>query len=349
LDLVEWQLRVAAGEALPLRQEAIEAAGHAIECRVYAEDPQRDFAPMPGAALYTRWPQRCRVDAAFDTRGDVPSFYDPMVAKLIAHGRDRAESLRHLLAALHDTVVLGLTTNLGFAIELLNDRRVQAGRLDTHLVDDLIEHGAHSPPIGLAAACAAWIGMSENAAYRAGSPWAGAIGAFDRALLDPGAPLGRLAYRHDTQALQVKLTDRDADSLEVAIEDRRIRVTGTRADGLWHGRVDGSVWHALEIDDHLETTIAGTRVRLLLRWDIEQQANGSASGDVVTPMPGAVVALPIEPGSPVAQGDVIAIVEAMKMENPIHAPISGTLSAIHCRLGDIVGAGQSLASITPEA
>ena len=90
-------------------------------------------------------------------------------------------------------------------------------------------------------------------------------------------------------------------------------------------------------------------MRLLLRWDIEQQANGGGGGDVLTPMPGAVVALPLEPGSRVAQGDVIAIVEAMKMENPIHAPISGTLIDIHCRLGDIVGAGQSLASIAPEA
>lgn len=349
LDLVEWQLRVAAGEALPLRQEAIEATGHAIECRVYAEDPQRDFAPMPGAALYARWPRRCRVDAAFDIRGDVPSFYDPMVAKLIAHGRDRDESLRHMLAALHDTVVLGLTTNLGFAIDLLNDPRVQAGRLDTHLVDELVEHGAHSPPALLAAACAAWIETQENAAYRAGSPWAGAIGPFDRALLDPGAPLGRLAYRHDTRALQVHLTERDGDSLDVAIENHRIRVTGAQADGVWHGRVDGSIWHALETDDHLETMIAGTRVRLLLRWDIEQQTNGNGSGEVVTPMPGAVTALPIEPGSHVEQGDIIAIVEAMKMENPIHAPISGTLSGIHCRLGDIVGAGQSLASIVPEA
>ncbi|MTJ80966.1 MAG: ATP-grasp domain-containing protein, partial [Telmatospirillum sp.] len=172
LDLVEWQLRVAAGEALPLSQDEIRRSGHAIECRIYAEDPDNDFQPAPGEALAVRWPAGCRVDAAFDGAGTVPPFYDPMVAKLIVRGHDRADSLHRLLDAVQETVILGLTTNLGFLARLLQDRQVIAGDMDTHLVDRL---AAEPPPAGLvAAATAAAIGLGADGGLgTGGAPGAG--------------------------------------------------------------------------------------------------------------------------------------------------------------------------------
>ncbi|MGW6156185.1 acetyl-CoA carboxylase biotin carboxylase subunit, partial [Streptomyces sp. NPDC055144] len=144
LDLVEWQLRTAAGEQLPLAQGEITTSGHAIEVRVYAEDPDADFRPAPGRALATLWPTDLRVDAAFDGAGDVPVFYDPMIAKLIAHDPARPAALARLLHAVRSTAVLGLTTNLGFLADLLRDPRVSAGLIDTHLVDEFAARGAES-------------------------------------------------------------------------------------------------------------------------------------------------------------------------------------------------------------
>ena len=349
LDLVEWQLRVAAGEALPLQQDAIGFSGHAIECRVYAEDPDQNFCPMPGEALLVQWPDSCRVDAAFDGRGQVPSFYDPMVAKLIAYGTDRPDSLWRLSAAIEQTTLLGLTSNLGFAQRLLQDPRVRAGQVDTHLVDDFIARTVPLPALDLAAACAAFVDSADVAGQDVRSPWAGSIGPLDRIALDPEAPLGRLSYRFQNQALQVGLLRRDSQSAEVAIGEQRFEVSGARSGGVWKGRIGEWVWVAARFGDELELSVAGTRVQLLTRKDIADELDTSKGGDVITRMPGAVVALPIEIGSQVEQDDVIAIVEAMKMENRIYAPAAGTLSALHCRLGEIVSAGQTLASITTVA
>jgi acetyl-CoA/propionyl-CoA carboxylase, biotin carboxylase, biotin carboxyl carrier protein len=349
LDLVEWQLRVASGEALPLQQDAIQSSGHAIEFRVYAEDPDQGFCPMPGEALLVKWPVSCRVDAAFDGQGQVPSFYDPMVAKLIAYGTNRPDSLRRLLAAIDETTVLGLTTNLGFARRLLQDPRVQTGHVDTHLVDDFIRHAGALPAADLAAACAAFVDRTEAAGQEVSSPWAGSIGPLDRAMLDPEAPLGRLSYQSQDRALQVGLFRHDRHGVDVAVAEQRFQVSGTQSGGLWQGRIDDLVWAAIRYPDYLELLVAGTRVQLLDRQDIADELDKSKGGDVITRMPGAVVALPIQVGSRVEQDDVIAIVEAMKMENRIYAPVAGTLGALHCQLGDIVAAGQSLASITPAA
>ncbi len=348
-DLVEWQLRIAAGEALPVRQEDIRHAGHAIECRVYAEDPDRDFAPMPGEALLARWPDSCRVDAAFDTRGVVPPFYDPMVAKLIVHGATRAESLRRALAALEETTLLGLTSNLGFLHRLLHDPRVQAGRLDTHLVDAFIQQSEPWSAVDQAVACAAFVDSAEAARQEVRSPWTGGVGPFDRLALDPDAPLGRLVYRQQDRTLQAGLLRLDSTGAEIGVAAQRFEVGGTRSGAVWKGRVGPHAWAATRDDDDLEVSVAGTRVRVLNGRAVDEEHDQSGGGKVGTPMPGTVVALPVALGSRVERDDVIAIVEAMKMENRIHAQAAGTLTALHCRLGDIVAAGQTLASITPDA
>ncbi|OQS50646.1 acetyl/propionyl/methylcrotonyl-CoA carboxylase subunit alpha [Chromobacterium violaceum] len=342
-DLVEWQLRIAAGEGLPLAQADIRADGHAIECRVYAEDPLREFAPMPGAALHARWPAQLRVDAAFDHGGAVPAFYDPMLAKLIAHGASRAAALAQLQTGLRDTELLGLTSNLGFLQRLLREPRVQAGQLHTHLVDELAA-APEANRLTCAVACAAAIRLALACAESA-SPWQGGVGAYDRAALDPDAPLGRMAYRGGAERCQAWLLERDAERTLVQVDGRRHAVSLSGAGEHWQGEVDGWRWYALLRGDDVELSVGGQRVAL--RAELAEQAEQEAGGglQVRTPMPGTVVALPLAAGSRVEAQQVVAIVEAMKMENRLYAPCAGIVAELHCQVGDIVNADALLVSL----
>lgn len=347
LDLVEWQLRVAAGEALPLRQEEIRADGHAIECRIYAEDPLREFAPMPGKALLARWPQACRVDAAFDgDGGEVPAFYDPMLAKLIAHGGSRGAALDALQAAVRDTALPGLSNNLGFIDRLLREPRVRAGQLDTHLVDQLAA-APEAAPQAEAVACAAAVALAL-ACVETSSPWQGGVGPHDRATLDPDAPLGRLSYRAGAARWQARLLERSGAHARVAVAERSLQVRLRRDGELWSGEVDGLRWNALPCGDDIELTVGGHRLRLQAEQPETAEADADAGQRVASPMPGTVVALPVAVEQRVEANQVLAVVEAMKMENRIYAPRAGVVSALHCRVGDIVAADQLLVSVAAD-
>ncbi|MEU9477327.1 biotin carboxylase N-terminal domain-containing protein [Streptomyces sp. NPDC048191] len=347
LDLVEWQLRVAAGERLPLTQGEITASGHAVEVRVYAEDPDADFRPAPGRALAAVWPAGLRVDAAFDRAGDVPVFYDPMIAKLVAHGPGRPAALARLLDAVRSTAVLGLTTNLGFLADLLSDTRVRAGLIDTHLVDEFTARAAGTRPDiePSAAACAAAMSLPAGTGGRtAESPWSGSLGALDRRLLDPDAPLGRVATRVGGRPLEASLLSRRGDTLTVSVAGERLTVTCAPDGELLRGTVGEARWTGLRRGDGCELVVDGRRLSLTL--GVAGEDDGAAGGDAVTsPMPGTVVQLPVAVGDLVQQGDTVAIVEAMKMENRILAPVSGVVEEIRCALADIVSADQVLVVI----
>ncbi|MET7843056.1 biotin carboxylase N-terminal domain-containing protein [Streptomyces sp. NPDC005356] len=351
LDLVEWQLRTAAGEQLPLAQGEITASGHAMEVRVYAEDPDADFRPAPGRALAARWPTDLRVDAAFDGAGEVPVFYDPMIAKLIAHGPARPAALAQLLHAVRSTAVLGLTTNLGFLADLLRHTRVSAGLIDTHLVDEFaaraVENRRDLEPV--AAACAAAMTLpAGHAGHGAESPWSGsAIGALDRQLLDQHAPLGRVACRVAGRPLEAALLSRREGALTVAVAGERFTVTRTSNRELFHGTVGEALWTGLRRADGCELVVDGHRLTLTIGIAGEDDAADGIDA-VTSPMPGTVVQLPVAVGDVVQQGDTVAVVEAMKMENRVLAPASGMVEEIRCAVADIVSADQVLVVITPE-
>ncbi|MFF9770984.1 biotin carboxylase N-terminal domain-containing protein [Streptomyces sp. NPDC014636] len=350
LDLVEWQLRVAAGEELPLSQDEITSSGHAVEVRVYAEDPDAEFRPAPGRILDARWPTGLRVDAAFDTTGDVPVFYDPMIAKLVAHGPARPAALARLRHAVRDTAVLGLTTNLGFLADLLDDTRVSAGLLDTHLVDEFTARAAEQPRDlePLAAACAAAMALpARPPGATAESPWSGSLGALDRELLDPRAPLGRVACRVGSRPLEAALLSRRAGALTVAVAGERYGVTCAPDGALVRGTAGEVRWAGLRRADGLELVVDGRRVALTLA--VAGEDDGAAgTGAVTSPMPGTVVQLPVGVGDLVRQGDTVAIVEAMKMENRVLAPAAGVVEEIRCAVSEIVTADQILVVIGPE-
>ncbi|GAA4303762.1 acetyl-CoA carboxylase biotin carboxylase subunit [Streptomyces venetus] len=346
VDLVEWQLRVADGRPLPLAQHEITASGHAVECRVYAEDPRSGFRPAPGHAQVVEWPAGVRVEAAFDEAGTVPAFYDPMFAKLIARGPDRSAALQRLVAAVRDTSVIGLTTNLGFLAGLLQAEHVVTGRLDTHVVDTFVTENAPDDHLAEAAACAAAMELPVTDLPYA-SPWLGTVGPADRRHLDPDAPLGRLTVLHGGRELRAALTGRRGDSVRVDCGDGELAVTVAHRDGLFRGTVGEHRWTGLRTAEGYELVVSGGRVALASRTYDAVGAEASDSA-VRSPMPGTVVGLPRAAGDVVEAGEVLVIVEAMKLENRVLAPLRGRVDEIRCALNDIVSADQILVSLTPE-
>ncbi|WP_290050945.1 biotin carboxylase N-terminal domain-containing protein [Amycolatopsis solani] len=336
LDLVEWQLLAADGEPLPLPQWQIRATGHAIECRVYAEDPEHGFRPAPGHAEVVRWPAGVRVEAAFDESGAVPGFYDPMVAKLVAAGPDRDTALARLRAAIEDTTLVGLTTNLGFLAELLAEPRVAEGRVDTHLVDALtarpVPHSRDAQALACAAAMA--VPLRETGA----SPWTGTLGAFDRAALDPEAPLGRIVLRHDGRDREARLLARDRAGLHVETGGRRYAVTAERGpDGLVRGRIGTTPWTGLPTAGGYEIVLGGHRVALARRtFDEGGGGGGGAGGGGAAPAEATV------------DGETTTLDVRLPLAYP--APIASTVERVRAHLlgrtAELTGLGTRRVDIT---
>ncbi|TXS40529.1 acetyl/propionyl/methylcrotonyl-CoA carboxylase subunit alpha [Streptomyces sp. uw30] len=334
LDLVEWQLRVAAGEPFAFGQDDIRLTGHAIEARICAEDPARGFLPSGGTVLSLREPQGdgIRTDSGLSEGTEVGSLYDPMLSKVIAYGPDRATALRKLRAALAETVTLGVQTNAGFLRRLLAHPAVMAGELDTGLVervvDDLV---ATDVPDEVYEAAAA---VRLQALRPKGDGWT-----------DPfSVPSG---WRLGGTPKPVGFPLRVQDPVEYAprgsatVTDDRVSVTldgvrhtfhlATLPDGSWLGR-DGDAWH---VRDHDPVAASLTRA-------------GHAGADSLTaPMPGTVTVVKVAVGDEVSAGQSLLVVEAMKMEHVISAPHAGTVAELDVTPGTTVAMDQVLAVITP--
>ncbi|RZT12257.1 acetyl-CoA/propionyl-CoA carboxylase biotin carboxyl carrier protein [Mycobacterium sp. BK558] len=345
-DLVELQVRIAAGEKLPLGQEDIRMDGHAVEARVYAEDPARGFLPTGGPVLALREPHGpgVRVDSGLARGTVVGSDYDPMLAKVIAHAADRSAALRALDTALADTVVLGVTTNVEFLRFLLADADVAAGRLDTGLLDRRTPDFAPAPAREddlIAAAAYRWL---TNWPAEPGSPWDVPSGwriagrapipirlrAGERTdhVWVTGRPQAATAtVEHgETRTLTASLA---GDRLDVAIDGLRTRYLVAEADG--------QIWLA-----------AAGRVTVLdevREAPVRPDDEHSGDAELTSPMPGAVVAVGVTDGATVTTGTVVVTVEAMKMEHALAAPVDGVAELL-VAAGEQVKVGQVLARIT---
>ncbi len=344
LDLVEWQLRVAAGEPLPLAQDEIGCRGHAIEARVYAEDPRAGFQPCPGRALGIAWPSGLRVDTSLIDGGDVSPFYDPLVAKLVAHANDRSSALLALHDGIERTRIAGLTTNLGFLARLLVHPGVVTGQVDTHFIDRHLATLSGGDVLSAAAAAAAGVACSETVRSAKSSPWSGRNSVFDRRYLDPEAPLGRPIFFHRDCPIEVRLRSVTDGVLAVLIEERAHDVTAEFDGKWWHGLVDSTPWYALATPDLFELMIGGDRVALT-RTSAAAQAASDTGDAAVAPMPGVVVVVSVRIGDHVAKGAVVAVVEAMKMENQVLAPFAGVVREVRCSKQETVIANQVLVVI----
>ncbi|OVZ59427.1 carbamoyl-phosphate synthase subunit L [Pigmentiphaga sp. NML080357] len=345
LDLVEWQIRIAAGERLPRSQADIRASGHAVECRVYAEDPANGFRPAPGRVDHVRWPAQARVDAGIRASGAVPPFYDPMVAKLITHAATREDALAGMRGALRDTVLLGLTTNLGYLRRILEDPAVAAGDIHTGYLDTRLADLAAPGDTRLAAACAAAASVDTAAA----GPWSarGCAGPMDRAALNPDAPLGETQVRDGGTPIGVMLVARRGERLALRVGEWLVETTlAPAADGLRRGELGPLPWTARLSEETVAMQIGGDGYCL----DISHDDTGRsllAPGAARAPMPGVITLLSVKAGDTVQAGTTLAVVEAMKMENRVLADVDGLVRAVRYAVGDHVDAGDLLIELEP--
>lgn len=349
IDLVEWQVRVAAGEQLPFTQQDIVLTGHAVEARVCAEDPARGFLPSGGTVLSLHEPQEwgspllerirelgggVRTDSGLSEGAEVGSLYDPMLSKVIAYGPDRATALRKLRAALADTVTLGVPTNAGFLRRLLAHPAVVAGELDTGLVEreaDGLVDGTVPPEVYTAAAAV----RRAGAAPRPDGPG----GWTDPFSVPSGWRLGGTAAPL-AHWLRVPGHEPVRAEGEGRVEPRSVSVTvdGTvhtfHRAGDWLGR-DGDAWHVQD-HDPVEATL-------------DAAAGRGGAGSLTAPMPGTVTVVKVATGDEVVAGQGLLVVEAMKMEHLITAPHAGTVTELDVKPGTTVAMDQILAVVTPAA
>lgn len=350
IDLVHWQMLVASDHPLPLEQSQISVRGHAIECRVYAENPLADFAPSPGRLKAVVWPD-VRVDGGVVAGSQVSPYYDPMVAKLVVHGAHRTEALDRMRTALSETVLLGLTTNLNFLSRLLERDDVGQARMHTHLVDEELSSLIAPRDNDLALACAAAFSLAQSRDQHAGldlmSTKLGASWLLDRLALDAAAPMGRLCVYEAGSRMQEALlisSSTEGDLVEVAGKRWLVSFQRWRA-GCALGKVGvQGVWVAQFTDIGIEVQLNGDSYSFVVARsaDLSDVAEENA---LVATMPGVVVALHVEMGSVVSKGDPLAVVEAMKMENTLLATRSGVVSSLRVAVGDRIDQGFVLLQI----
>jgi acetyl-CoA/propionyl-CoA carboxylase biotin carboxyl carrier protein len=344
VDLVELQVNIAAGEQLPLSQGDIGMSGHAIEARVYAEDPGRDFLPTGGTVLDVVESATARTDSGIYRGTIVGSDYDPMLAKVIVHAEDRAGALATLDRALADTAVLGITTNVDFLRFLLADPDVQAGRLDTGLLDRRVAD--YSPRTAndhqlIAAAAYRWLRNFQTATD---DPWSVPSG---WRIGEPAPTVLRLRSGERTEHVRITGLPHQAAAV-VEGGETHLLTASLDGDGLTV-TLDGVRARYRAADSDHQLWLAGddgvTLVEEVREAPVRPDDEHSGNADLVSPMPGSVVAIGVEHGSTLTAGTVVVTVEAMKMEHALSAPVDGDVE-LFVSVGDQVKVGQLLARIT---
>ncbi|MGD9953288.1 MAG: acetyl-CoA carboxylase biotin carboxylase subunit [Burkholderiales bacterium] len=356
LDLVEWQLRVAAGEPLPRRQEDLAVRGHAIEARLYAEDPARGFLPQTGRLAHLRFPRETRevrIDTGVESGDAISPHYDPMIAKLVCWGEDRAQALARLARALGDVEIAGVRTNVAFLERVARSRAFASAELDTGLIERSREElFAPAPPASHAllavAAMAELLAEAEAARERARasgdpySPW----DSVDGWRLNQGSH-HRFVFLETGHRHEVTLEFRAAGhGLRIDGQDYRVAAEGDGAGNL-RLRLDGHEQDARAVRTGRDWHVAadGARAVLTLAEDVPADDDESAPGSLAAPMPGKVIALHVKTGERVDKGAPLLVLEAMKMEHTISAPAAGVVKAIHFAAGEQVPEGAELLTL----
>ncbi len=355
LDLVEWQLRAAMGEKLPLAQDQVVARGHAIEARLYAEDPDKGFLPATGRIHHLRWPapdQAIRIDTGVREGDSIGTHYDPMIAKVIAWAPERAMAARRLADALAKTEIAGPVTNAPFLIALLRHQAFLSGEVDTGFIerhrDVLLPEGQAIPDRALAIGAMAFV-LSDNRAITERA----------RSGADPHSPWNEGNGWRLNGAGGSSILLRDGEKFH----DVRLIFAGRT----WHVEIDGAPPMRFEApilsgtefsagnqegNARARAIFAGRWLTLMMDemvWRIEREdvlarAEEAVSGHsrIISPMPGTVIRILVEDGTKTVKGAALAIVEAMKMEHTIVAPADGRIGKVHFRAGEQVAEGAEL-------
>ena len=340
LDLVEQQIRVARGEALGLAQDDVTIDGHAIEVRLYAEDPANGFLPATGTLAAFDVPDTVRLDSGVEAGSVVGADYDPMLAKVIAHGADRDEARRRLVAALRDPTVLGVRTNRSFLIDVLTDEVFAAGAATTAFIGESDLPRDTAPGSDVIAAAAAILHADRLAAAEARSPGLAGWSSSGRQqstmhLSVDGGDAVPVAVHQDRDGLTI---DVDGTRHAVAVDDDAVAVDGRRRlhDVVRHG--DGALIRL----DGLDLSVA----------DVLQRPAGDVvvrgEGLLLAPMHGAVTTVNVGVGDRVARGQTLLVVEAMKMEHAITADVDGVVAELPVAVGAQVATDALLARIDPD-
>ncbi|MCB9649238.1 MAG: ATP-grasp domain-containing protein [Deltaproteobacteria bacterium] len=335
LDLVAWQLDVAAGRPLPMTQDDLRMDGHAIEVRLYAEDPYNGFLPQVGRVGRLIWPEGVRVDHGLVEGQAITAFYDAMVAKLVAHGRDREEARRRLVRALGETVVGGLVTNQAYLMQILAHPVFAAGAATTAFVaEHMAERGAPAPDASQwALAAALFVGRAGVDHWRSTgvsvSPVRLACGEVD----------ARFSVVATTEGYAVA---RDGATTQLAIQ---------RDDEVVRYEVDGVVRraHALWSDDTLELFEGGARLVFERRPHSDKARVDEGADHVKAPMAGRVISVSAARGAAVRKGQLLVVLEAMKMQLELCAARDGVVAAVHVQAGDQVDNKQTLVDLEGES
>jgi len=353
IDLVEWQLRVAFGEKLPLAQDQIRLNGHAIEARVYAENPHRNFMPSVGRIRTWRMPEAAdglRIDAGYREGDTVSPHYDAMLAKVIAWAPTRDQAIERLNRGLEQTDVRGIVTNIPFLSALVTHAAVRANTIDTGFIERELKHLTPAPPaphdLELAAAVAAILGEEAEAARtEAHSPWR----------IAGWMPVGRrqrlFRFRHEQGAEREISLHYGRGPATLSIGEREMAFTfAPNAAGGFDLTLHGMKSHVLAVVEGHELYLRTRNGRFDLHWvdpfggETEEQVG---EDKIVAPLPGTVVALLAEVGATLEKGAPILTLEVMKMEQTLRAPFAGVLKLIKCKVGDIVQEGVELAEVEP--
>lgn len=353
-DLVEWQLRVADGEPLPLRQEDIHIAGHAIEARVYAEDPENDFLPATGLLSFLQAPaesRHVRVDTGVRQGDEISVYYDPMIAKLIVWDEDRQRALSRLAKALSEYRIGGTVTNLPFLYSLATHPAFIEADLSTRFIEnhnaDLFATSAVNverdlPLLAFAIFCAQegedrpldcldpYSPWQENSAWRMNSP-----------------NLHRVSLRYQTQEYVAALQAVEA-GFRIEINGNESVVSGRLDQNTFDVEVDGHRQRGALARDGDRFTLYlpdGARTFEHVSPDTGEHEDSDTAGSLRAPMNGTIVALLAKPGDAVEEGAQLLVMEAMKMEHTITAPCNGTVTAFYFAPGDLVDGGAELVAL----
>ncbi len=359
LDLVEWQLRIAMGEKLPLRQDEIARRGHAVEARVYAEDAAAGFLPSIGEISHWRAPKEdaaLRVDTGFGAGDTVSQYYDPMLAKVIAHAETREAALMRLRHALSGFEVAGVTTNIAFLARLLADEAVIANAVDTGFIEregaGLAAADAPSP-YHIAAAVASILHREKKEQRRDAadpfSPWAQGVpwmmfGPRKRLMefRDKAGATHKVAITHSRDGMILELADAIALFAFEPIpgEKSRFAITLGGARRTVTALTQGSSVTVFDGPEPIKLTLADPFAAGKIDPDLEM--------GVTAPMPGTVIALLAKPGETLDEGTPMLILEAMKMEHTLRLPARGRVARYLCAVGDLVAEGATLAEFEAE-
>ncbi len=334
VDLVEWQLRVAAGEALPAQQEELAISGHAFEARLYAEDVPKGFLPATGTLSHLRFPSDCRADSGVRAGDAISPWYDPMIAKVIVHGPTREVALASLSRALNGTEVGGTVTNLAFLGALAKHQGFAAGDVDTGLIgrelDVLVQEVAPQPFQMVAAAMTALnlVEVEQDAGFTLWAPLHRAV---------------QLRWQDEILDMDVQVESAQRQQWQVSYD----RLEVVKNGGVW--TIDGKPMP--------EVSVSGSTVTVFDAYGISFEVidpldrDSSATGDtnvVEAPMPGLVKAVFAEAGQTVNEGDRLAILEAMKMEHALLAARDGIVAEVLAQAGSQVEAGAALVRLEEE-